>query len=683
MKPAPTPSPAALDPTAISTPRTFEAVLRGTPQTRAMHLTQRAAAGEDGRIAMSISSDEPMLRTTWWGEKYYEVLSHEPGAVDFSRAKDGLPFLMNHDLDQLMGRTEDVVMGPDKKLRAMVRFSSSDEAQQVKKDIVDGIRPDVSVRYDVASFTEEVYNNLPLIRITSWTPLEASSAGVPVDAGVGVGRTNDIAPPRAPATPAAEAETDTTKPETEPENPETTTNTETETTTPATEAESRRAVMADKPNTNETPAAGGDNVRAAVIDLINFAAANAVPSTRAAKWLAEGYTADKARAELFDEMKKNPAARAVTVASAEDAPRGGLIDLSEADSKKYSIVRAINARAGGKDCFEMEVSRALAKQLDREAAENGFFVPTMGAKIAERTVRANPPSDSVTANHGKELVFTERGDFIEILRARTQVLKLGATFLPGLRGNVGFPKQKTANSIAWTAENPGSAATETEAQTDILTLSPKQAIGATSLTRTLLAQSTPAADQMIMRDLATVHGIGVDAAAINGAGSGGEPLGILNTSGIGSVAGGTNGLAPAWSHLVKLEAAVAAANADIGVMALLTTPGVRGQLKQTQQFASSSAIDAWTAWLNQGYQGAVSTNVPSTLTKGSASGICHALIFGVFSELLIGEWGAFELIIDPYTQARKGLVLMTSIQLIDVGIRHAAAFAAMKDALVS
>lgn len=673
MKPEPTaPTPAAaLEPTAISTPRTFEAAIRGEAQTRAMTMTQRAAAAEDGRVALSFSSDEPILRTTWWGERYYEVLSHEPGAVDFSRAKNGLPYLVNHDLDQLIGRAEEVAISPDKKGRCVVRYSSSDDAQQIKQDVLDGIRPDVSVRYDVGAFTEELYNNMPLIRITQWTPLEVSCAGVPADASVGVGRSRSPAP-AAPL--PARTETKTT-PETTTHNPA----------TPAPEAAPRRAQMSPENTPNPAPAttaaAGSDNQRAATLDLMLFASANGVDTKRATAWVEKGITVDQARAELFDEYKKG--VRTITPAGSEQTPGGGLVDLSDAEERQYSISRAINSLAERKDCLELEVSRAIGKKLNRDAAANGFFVPTVGPKLVQRNQRANPPMDTATSNHGKELVFTERGEFIELLRARTKVLALGARFLPGLKGNVGFPKQKTANTVSWTAENPGSAVTATDAQTDLLVMTPKQAIAQSSLTRTLLAQSTPAADQMIMADLAKVHGIAIDAAAINGTGSSGQPLGILNTSGIGSVAGGTNGLAPTWAHLTKLEAAIAAANADIAEMALLTTPGVRGQLKQTQQFASSSAIDAWTAWLNTGYRADVSTNVPSTLTKGSSGAVCHALIFGVWSELLIGEWGAFELIVDPYTQAGKGLVVMTTNQLVDVAVRHAAAFAAMVDALVS
>ena len=49
--------------------------------------------------------------------------------------------------------------------------------------------------------------------------------------------------------------------------------------------------------------------------------------------------------------------------------------------------------------------------------------------------------DTLTDTAGQELVFTEEGAFIELLRNRAMVMQLGATVLSGLVGNVAFPKQ--------------------------------------------------------------------------------------------------------------------------------------------------------------------------------------------------------------------------------------------------
>ena len=167
-------------------------------------------------------------------------------------------------------------------------------------------------------------------------------------------------------------------------------------------------------------------------------------------------------------------------------------------------------------------------------------------------------------------------------------------------------------------------------------MSPKTVGGFTDISRKLLKQSSLSVEAFVQQDLAEVLGRSIQLAAIQGGGSN-EPTGILGAAGTGSVAGGTNGLAPAWSHIVDLETAVSVANADIGTLGYLTNGKVRGKLKQVAKNGAASAF----VWgdgnqpLN-GYQAAVTNAVPSNLVKGSSGAVCSAIIFGNFADLMIG-----------------------------------------------
>ena len=55
-----------------------------------------------------------------------------------------------------------------------------------------------------------------------------------------------------------------------------------------------------------------------------------------------------------------------------------------------------------------------------------------------------------------------------------------------------------------------------------------------------------------------------------------------------------------------------------------------------------------------GYRIAQTSNVPSNLTKGSTSGSCSAMIFGNFNDLLIGQWGGTDVLVDPYQGSNSG-----------------------------
>ncbi len=129
---------------------------------------------------------------------------------------------------------------------------------------------------------------------------------------------------------------------------------------------------------------------------------------------------------------------------------------------------------------------------------------------------------------------------------------------------------------------------------------------------------------------------------------------------IGAVAGGTNGAALTYGHIVDLESTVSNANADNGSLAYLTNSKVRGHAKKTVKFGSGTEAMIWEDGdrLN-GYPALVSNNVPSNLTKGTAVGTASAVIFGNWQDLLIGLWGAMDLI-DPYTFSSRGRVRISA-----------------------
>ena len=81
-----------------------------------------------------------------------------------------------------------------------------------------------------------------------------------------------------------------------------------------------------------------------------------------------------------------------------------------------------------------------------------------------------------------------------------------------------------------------------------------------------------------------------------------------------------------------------------------------------------------------GYPMAITNHVPSDLTKGSTSGTCSAIIFGDFAQLIMAFWSSPDVLVDPYTGGSAGNTRIIVHQDVDVGVRHAQAFAAMLDA---
>ena len=83
-------------------------------------------------------------------------------------------------------------------------------------------------------------------------------------------------------------------------------------------------------------------------------------------------------------------------------------------------------------------------------------------------------------------------------------------------------------------------------------MSPKTVGAWTKFSHLMQLQSTPEIEQLIRSGFVSILANAIDTAALNGSGSSNQPTGILNTSGIGSVAGGTNGAAADLDDFVDL-----------------------------------------------------------------------------------------------------------------------------------
>lgn len=391
---------------------------------------------------------------------------------------------------------------------------------------------------------------------------------------------------------------------------------------------------------------------------------------------------------------------------------GDLLGMSEKEIRQFSFVRLIHAEANRSDPrardaagFELEACAEAAKLQGRTGRNGGFVIPTTVGGLSPGRIaqleRGNHvrsiPADVTrrdltvgTTTAGGHLVSTDlRPDlFIDMLINRLALTSLGITRLTDLRGNVAIPRKTGGATAYWLAES--GAPTESQLAVDQVTLSPKTVGAYTDFSRLLILQSSKDVERLVKADLAECLGLAIDKAGITGRGATtyNEPTGILNTTGIGAVAGGDNGAAATWANIIGLESEVAIDNADIGSLAYLTNAKVRGKLKTTTKSGGTDAVFIWDTYGAQdtvlnGYRCVISNQVPSNLTKGTSSGVASAILFGNWADLVIGLWGGLDLLVDPYTGSTSGTVRVVAFQSVDFAVRHAESFAAMKDALTA
>lgn len=613
--------------------------------TRGVELQQRDIDEENRTVELAFSSEQPVGR--WFGQ---EILDHAPGSVRLGRMQNGGAVLMDHNIRDHVGVVESVTIDSDRRGRATVRFGRSARADEIFKDVVDGIRKHISVGYRIHKAVLEETGDDDVYRVTDWEPYEISFVSVPADDSVGVGRSADFdirsfLDTKEAAMPEAQ-----------------------ETTSPA---ETRTEPTVDV-KTIESNARKAEQERIRTIS--NTSAIYAVRGVAGVaelerQFIENGRSVAEFNAALLDKMgerESDPVSHAA-----------GDVGMSGEEVRRFSFVRAINALANPADrraqqaaAFEFECSDAAAEQYGRES--RGIMIPS---DVLNRDLVVG------TTTAGGHTVSTDlsSGSFIDMLVNATVVMQR-ATRMNDLVGNIAIPRQTGGATAYWVAES--GAPTESQQAFDQVTLSPNTVGAFTDFSRKLMLQSSLDVEAFVRRDLARTIALELDRVCINGSGSSNQPTGILNTTGIGSVAGGTDGLAPAWSHIINLESEVANDNADVGSLFYITNTKVRGKLKQTEK-ASSTGQFVWGDNDLNGYTPLVTNQVPSTLDKGTSTGVCSAIIFGNLADLLVGMWSGLDLMVDPYTNSTSGTVRVVGLQDVDLAVRHAESFAAMKDALTA
>ena len=290
---------------------------------------------------------------------------------------------------------------------------------------------------------------------------------------------------------------------------------------------------------------------------------------------------------------------------------------------------------------------------------------------------------SVAGDQGGMTIATEKRGLLDDFYNALVIRQTGALVMEGLQGNVDMPRYVKPTAPAGKAEN--GSADELSPTTAMISLQPKRLPAFIDLSDRLLIQSSAAIEAVVRKNLTQQLGDVMEIAFINGAQSSAtEAAGILTTSGIGAVAGGANGAVPTWGNIVDLESAVANANAASGALHYLTNTKVRGKLKQTVRVASTDSRFIWDGADLNGYAPLVSNAVPSTLTKGSSSGICSAIIFGNFNDYAIGFWAGLSLeLIRDSANAKVGMHTLVANSYYDGAVLRPASFAAMKDALTT
>lgn len=297
---------------------------------------------------------------------------------------------------------------------------------------------------------------------------------------------------------------------------------------------------------------------------------------------------------------------------------------------KFSLIKTINDIVNNRSLTDE--AQAVLSNGTEEMRKAGLSysgqiqLPVSEEREAPAAIVAGQES------YGAEVVATEKLNILEPLRNRMVLAQAGATYLTGLVGNVSIPSY-TGSNVGWKGELVD--AEDGKGTFDSIEFSPKRLTAYIDVSKQFLAQDSVGAEEMLYRDIVNALADKLEATILgNGAGDNNTPAGIFN---------GADAMDLTFANIVDMEKTLEEAKL-FGDYKFIASPAAKAKLKTTTVSGQKSDL----RMLMEGNE----VNGYEVLTTGNSVG----LAFGKWDELVIAQWGSLDLIIDPYTQAKKNAV---------------------------
>lgn len=297
---------------------------------------------------------------------------------------------------------------------------------------------------------------------------------------------------------------------------------------------------------------------------------------------------------------------------------------------KFSLIKTINDIVNNRSMSdEAQVVLSAGTEEMRKAGlsySGQIQLPVSEMREAPAAIVAGQET------YGAEVVATDKLNILEPLRNRMVLAQAGATYLTGLVGNVSIPSY-TGSNVGWKGELVD--AEDGKGTFDSIEFSPKRLTAYIDVSKQFLAQDSVGAEEMLYRDIVNAIADKLEATILgNGKGDANTPEGIFN---------GAETLTVDFANIVEMEKALEEAKL-FGDYKFIASPAAKAKFKTTTISGSKSDL----RMLMEGNE----VNGYPVLTTGNCAGVA----FGKWDELVIAQWGSLDIIIDPYTQAKKNAV---------------------------
>ncbi|EFN6254280.1 phage major capsid protein [Escherichia coli] len=607
-------------------------------QTRAINLTQinNAIDETDRTVELSFASEIPVVRDIK-GTLYNEILLCSPENVDLSRLNDGAPVLVEHDAMRQVGIVENARVDMDKVCRATVRFSALGTANTIFGMIVEGIRPKVSVGYNILDY----YLDGNDLIVSKWQPYEVSSVSTPADNSVGVGRSLNS-------------------------NDEITLEDQ-----PKMEPEQQEELVQEVEIIEEAPQ---EEVQSEVVEE------SVVVESEESEEVVEVFEeVQEVQPELVEErsiavtdiqesINKEVEANRIRELQSISSVLG--VSTEEAINNGVSVEefkRSLNKdnKSIDKEIKQMDKKSLIAeglRSLKGEANELATFEKGTRGYNADLNVMVRSTADTTSTVTAAGLVKEELADsYIRQLLARTVLGELPVSVFGGLagRGNLSIPRAKGMSPVA-KFYNEDEAVSDGFETFDKITLKPKMFAAGIKITKAMLL-SNAATERYVTDELLRQCSNGLEKAVFDQIAT---TVQVQETAAAGTVT---------EADVQAAIQALGTANVDINRCVAIVHPAMLAKLRQYAILGNTSAVSAvaghrYDMWLCDEVRVLESTFVSS-----------DTILVGDFSELIFANWNeGQELDFDDTTYRAAQTIAVRSFQYLDTAIAHEEAFVQIK-----
>lgn len=574
------------------------------------------------KITFSCASDYPYMRYDDEHQVEYEqILVINEDSVDFSRLNTGnSPLLFNHDTNKLLGIVNKAYIIQNK-IFVQVQFSKNDEfADRIYKDILDGTIKGVSIGYQIDSYQDKKENGINKRYVDKFMIYEVSIVSIPADPKVGFRNFNII---------------------------------------------NKDFKMEDK--------IVNQNVQEQVVDKTPTENIEQKPIEQKAcdEEKVEQKACDQ-NDEQIKKLRKENEELKCKIKALEDEK----VQVVEQEEKPLDDSARQQIEKIGQDFHiaKEEIDRAIEEKLTVREFKNKIKNQNFNVKIKDNKImdskrefreyiekrefdkpfnfRTFTGFGGLTSQGGESLIGTQTLPLVQILEKKLGVK--GYRVLSGLTSNITIPVQTTRN-VAYVTDNLRDAATESNPGFTPVNLTPHKISGNTTIGKELLTQVNDDVLSFVVDSLLKEISYKIEDYMLAKVVAG-NPTEI-NYANLQSID---------FDDVLAFEAAVAGYNLDPNAMSFVMSPAARAVLKGTPLVSSYPKFLCENNEIN-GYRAEVSGCVSN-----------NNIYFGDWSKLILAIWdkgAGMEVIIDPYTQAKQGNVVVVASMCIDAAIEQAGAFA--------